>query len=63
MNIKESQKNAQFLVIITSDFKPIGVTIRINENFQDDYSKYKWKKPILRGSLNKIVHDIILNFD
>jgi hypothetical protein len=57
------RKNAQYLVIITSDFKPIGGTISINENLLSEYSKYKWKKPVLRCDLNMGIDDIVLNSD
>jgi hypothetical protein len=50
-------------VIITSVFKPIGVAIGINENLLDEYLKYKWKKQVLRCSINKDEDDNILNFD
>jgi hypothetical protein len=50
-------------VIITYDFKLIGVTICINENLLEDYLKYKWKRQILRCGLDKSADDIILKFD
>jgi hypothetical protein len=55
------RKNAQYLVIIVSNFKPIGVIICINENLLFENSKYKWEKPMLRCGTD--IDDILLNFD
>jgi hypothetical protein len=58
---KNLRKNSQYLVIIASDFKPIGVTICINANFLDEYSKSKWKKRRFRRSGKN--DNLILNFE
>jgi hypothetical protein len=50
-------------VIIACDFSSIGITIRVNESLLNEYSKYRWKKPMLRCGLNKDENDIIINFD
>jgi hypothetical protein len=60
---KSLRRMTKYLVIITSDFKPIGVIICINEKLLEEYSKYKWKKLVLRCGINKDVYDIILKFD
>jgi hypothetical protein len=59
---KNLRRNAQNRVIDTSDFKPIKETICINKGFVDEYSKSKWKKPLLRWDQN-VRDDLVLNFN
>jgi hypothetical protein len=63
MHTEECKKNAQNLVITASDFKSIRVTIGINENLLDEYSKFKQEKQMLKCDLNKGIDDAIFNFD
>lgn len=46
-------------MLISSNYKPIGVTICITEDFLDEYSKNKWKNSVKCG--HDVLEDILLN--
>jgi hypothetical protein len=58
---RKIRKNIQYFIFFTYNFMPYHMTISLNENLLDSYTKYKWPEPIL--TLGDETDDIPINFD